>query len=192
MSCDLLPNETPGPHYQGNVFDIINDGWDLMIAHPPCTYLTLSGNKWFKPEFKERFPTRHKDREDAVKFFMDLVNSNIPKFAIENPIGVMSTRWRKPDQIIQPFEYGHNTTKATCLWLKGLPKLQPTNIVGKGEVVISKSGNRMSRWYYETSKLPIKGGIRAKARSVTFQGIADAMAQQWGNTNEINKPFQLT
>ena len=192
MSCDLLPNETPGPHYQGNVFDIINDGWDLMIAHPPCTYLTLSGNKWFKPEFKERFPTRHKDREDAVKFFMDLVNSNIPKFAIENPIGVMSTRWRKPDQIIQPFEYGHNTTKATCLWLKGLPKLQPTNIVGKGEVVISKSGNRMSRWYYETSKLPIKGGIRAKARSVTFQGIADAMAQQWGNTNEINQPFQLT
>jgi hypothetical protein len=192
MSCDLLPNETLGPHYQGNVFDIINDGWDLMIAHPPCTYLTLSGNKWFKPEFQERFPTRHKDREDAIKFFMDLVNSNISKFAIENPIGVMSTKWRKPDQIIQPFEYGHNTTKATCLWLKGLPKLQPTNIVGKGEVVISKSGNRMSRWYYETSKLPIKGGIRAKARSVTFQGIADAMAQQWGNTNEIDKPFQLT
>jgi len=191
MSCDLLPNETPGPHYQGDVFDIIKDGWDLMIAHPPCTYLTLTGNKWFKPEFADRFPTRQKDREDAVKFFMDLVNSNIPKFAIENPIGIMSTRYRKPDQIIQPWEYGHETTKATCLWLKGLPLLKPTNIVSKGEVVISKSGNRMSKWYYETSKLPLKGGIRAKARSVTFQGIADAMAQQWGN-HEINEPFQLT
>ncbi len=180
MSCDLLPNETPGPHYQGNVMDIINDGWDLMIAHPPCTYLTLTGNKWFKPEFAERFPTRQKDREDAIEFFMALANAPIPKIAIENPIGIMSSRWRKPEQIIQPWQYGHETTKATCLWLKGLPPLRPTNIVSKGEVVVSKSGNRMSRWYYETSKLPIKGGIRAKARSVTFQGIADAMAQQWG------------
>jgi hypothetical protein len=179
-SCDLLPNETPGPHYQGNVMDIINDGWDLMIAHPPCTYLTLTGNKWFKPEFAERFPTRQKDREDAIEFFMALANAPIPKIAIENPIGIMSSRWRKPEQIIQPWQYGHETTKATCLWLKGLPLLKPTNIVSKGEVVVSKSGNRMSRWYYETSKLPIKGGIRAKARSVTFQGIADAMAQQWG------------
>lgn len=181
MSCDLLPNETPGPHYQGSVMDILNDGWDLMIAHPPCTYLTLTGNKWFKPEFAERFPTRQKDREDAIEFFMALVNAPIPKIAIENPIGIMSSRYRKPSQIIQPWQYGHETTKATCLWLKGLPNLVPTNIVSKGEVVISKSGNRMSRWYYETSKLPLKGGIRAKARSVTFQGIADAMADQWGS-----------
>ena len=181
MSCDLLPNETPGPHYQGSVMDILNDGWDLMIAHPPCTYLTLTGNKWFKPEFAERFPTRQKDREDAIEFFMALANAPIPKIAIENPIGIMSSRWRKPEQIIQPWQYGHETTKATCLWLKGLPPLKPTNIVSKGEVVVSKSGNRMSRWYYETSKLPIKGGIRAKARSVTFQGIADAMADQWGS-----------
>lgn len=180
MSCDLLPNETPGPHYQGSVMDILDDGWDLMIAHPPCTYLTLTGNKWFKPEFAERFPTRHKDREDAIEFFMALANAPIPKIAIENPIGVMSSRYCKPSQIIQPWQYGHETTKATCLWLKGLPNLVPTNIVSKGEVVISKSGNRMSRWYYETSKLPLKGGIRAKARSVTFQGIADAMATQWG------------
>lgn len=180
MSCDLLPNETDGPHYQGSVMDILNDGWDLMIAHPPCTYLTLTGNKWFKPEFAERFPTRHQDREDAVEFFMALANAPIPKIAIENHIGVMSSRYRKPNQIIQPWQYGHETTKATCLWLKGLPNLVPTNIVSKGEVVISKSGNRMSRWYYETSKLPLKGGIRAKARSVTFQGIADAMATQWG------------
>ena len=180
MSCDLLPNETPGPHYQGSVMDILDDGWDLMIAHPPCTYLTLTGNKWFKPEFAERFPTRHQDREDAVEFFMALANAPIPKIAIENPIGVMSSRYRKPNQIIQPWQYGHETTKATCLWLKGLPNLVPTNIVSKGEVVISKSGNRMSRWYYETSKITLKGGLRAKARSVTFQGIADAMASQWG------------
>lgn len=181
MSCDLLPNETPGPHYQGSVLDIINDDWDLMIAHPPCTYLTLTGNKWFKPEFADRFPTRQKDREDAIKFFMILANAPIDKIAIENPIGVMSSRYQKPNQIIQPWQYGHETTKATCLWLKNLPNLTPTNIVSKGEVVISKSGNRMSRWYYETSKLPLKNGIRAKARSVTFQGIADAMADQWGN-----------
>ena len=180
MSCDLLPNETPGPHYQGSVMDILNDGWDLMIAHPPCTYLTLTGNKWFRPEYAERFPTRHKDREDAVEFFMALANAPIPRIAIENPIGIMSSRYRKPNQIIQPWEYGHETTKATCLWLTGLPKLVPTNIVSKGEVVISKSGNRMSRWYYETSKITLKGGLRAKARSVTFQGIADAMAIQWG------------
>lgn len=180
MSCDLLPTETPGPHYQGSVMDVLNDGWDLMVAHPPCTYLTLTGNKWFKPEFADRFPTRHQDREDAIEFFMALANAPIPKIAIENPIGVLSSRWRKPNQIIQPWQYGFPTTKATCLWLKGLPNLVPTNIVSKGEVVVSKSGNRMSRWYYETSKLPLKGGVRAKARSVTFQGIADAMAAQWG------------
>jgi hypothetical protein len=155
-----------------------------MIAHPPCTYLTLTGNKWFKPEFADRFPNRHQQRQEAVDFFMLLANADIPKIAIENPIGVMSRIYCKPNQIIQPYEYGHETTKATCLWLKGLPNLKPTNIVSKGEVVISKSGNRMSRWYYETSKLPLKGGIRAKARSVTFQGIADAMADQWGRMEE--------
>ena len=181
MSCDLEPTSTPGPHYQGSVLDIIDDGWDLMIAHPPCTYLTLTGNKWFKPEFAERFPNRHQQRQEAVDFFMALANADIPKIAIENPIGVMSRIYRKPNQIVQPYEYGYETTKATCLWLKGLPNLRPTNVVSKGEVVISKSGNRMSKWYYETSKLPLKGGIRAKARSVTFQGIADAMADQWGN-----------
>ena len=183
-SCDLEPTETPGNHYQGSVLDIIGGGWDLMIAHPPCTYLTLTGNKWFKPEFADRFPNRHQQRQEAVDFFMLLANADIPKIAIENPIGVMSRIYRKPNQIIQPYEYGHETTKATCLWLKGLPNLKPTNIVSKGEVVISKSGNRISRWYYETSKLPLKGGIRAKARSVTFQGIADAMADQWGRMEE--------
>lgn len=180
MSCDLVPTDAPGPHYQGDVMDIINDGWDLLIAFPPCTYLTLTGNKWFKPEFADRFPERHQQRKDAVNFFMKIATMPIPKIAIENPIGVMSRIYRKPDQIIQPWQFGFPTTKATCLWLKGLPTLKPTNIVDKGEVVISKSGNRMSKWYYETSKLPLKNGARAKARSVTFQGVADAMADQWG------------
>ena len=190
MSCDLLPCETPGPHYQGDIFDVVDDKWDLMIAFPPCTYLTLTGNKWFKPEFAERFPTRQQNRKDAIEFFMKLANLPISKIAIENPIGVMSSNYRTPDQIIQPWQYGFPTTKATCLWIKGLPLLQPTKIVDKGEVVISKSGNRMSRWYYETSKLPLKNGVRAKARSVTFQGIADAMADQWG-TEKVNNNMQM-
>jgi len=190
MSCDLVPTDAPGPHYQGDVMDIINDGWDLLIAFPPCTYLTLTGNKWFKPEFADRFPERHQQRKDAKDFFMKIANMPIPKIAIENPIGIMSKIYRKPDQIIQPWQFGFPTTKATCLWLKGLPTLKPTNIVDKGEVVISKSGNRMSRWYYETSKLPLKNGARAKARSVTFQGIADAMADQWG-TEKVNNNMQM-
>jgi len=180
MSCDLVPTDVPGPHYEGDVMDIITDNWDLLIAFPPCTYLTLTGNKWFKPEFADRFPERHQQRKDAIDFFMQIANMPIPKIAIENPIGIMSSHYRKPDQIIQPWQFGFPTTKATCLWLKGLPLLKPTNIVEKGEVVISKSGNRMSKWYYETSKLPLKNGARAKARSVTFQGVADAMADQWG------------
>jgi len=183
VSCDLVPTDVPGPHYEGDVMDIITDNWDLLIAFPPCTYLTLTGNKWFKPEFADRFPERHQQRKDAIDFFMKIANMPIPRIAIENPIGIMSSHYRKPDQIIQPWQFGFPTTKATCLWLKNLPLLKPTNIVEKGEVVISKSGNRMSKWYYETSKLPLKNGARAKARSVTFQGVADAMADQWGKEN---------
>ncbi len=178
MSCDLLPTDKPGPHYQGDVFDVINDGWDLMIAHPPCTYLTVTGNKWFKPEYASRFPTRHLDRECAVKFFLALANSNILKIAIENPIGVMSTRYRKPDQIIHPWQFGHEASKSTCLWLKGLPNLVPTNIVGKGEFITYKSGKRMTKWYADAANLSPKE--REKVRNTTFQGIADAMANQWG------------
>ena len=178
MSCDLMPTDKLGPHYQGDVFDVINDGWDLMIAHPPCTYLTVTGNKWFKPEYASRFPTRHLDREDAAKFFLALANSNIPKIAIENPIGVMSTRYRKPDQIIHPWQFGHEASKSTCLWLKGLPNLVPTNIVGKGEFITYKSGKRMTKWYADAASLSPKE--REKVRNTTFQGIADAMANQWG------------
>jgi hypothetical protein len=173
MSCDLLPTDVPGPHYEGDVFDIINDGWDLMIAFPPCTHLALSGAMHFE---KKRADGR---QQEGIKFFLQMVNAKIPRIAIENPIGIMSNLYKQPTQIIQPWEYGHQTTKATCLWLKGLPMLRPTNIVDKGEVVTFKSGKRMSRWYYDSSCLNPKD--REKMRNKTFQGIADAMADQWGN-----------
>lgn len=178
MSCDLEPTDIPGQHYQGDVMDIINDDWDLMIAHPPCTYLTVTGNKWFKPEYKDRFPTRQQDRQDAINFFMSLVNAPIDKIAIENPIGIMSTTYRKPNQIIHPWQFGHEASKSTCLWLKGLDNLKPTDIVDKGEFVTYKSGKRMTKWYADAASKPPKE--RTKIRNTTFQGIADAMAEQWG------------
>lgn len=178
-SCDLEPSDNPnGKHYQGDIFDIINRGWDLMIAHPPCTYLTVTGNKWFKPEYKDRFPTREQDRADAIKFFMRLAKAAIPKIAIENPIGIISSVFRKPDQIIQPWQFGHKAAKATCLWLKGLPKLIHTKIVDKGEYVTYKSGKRMSKWYADAASHDPK--TRTKIRNKTFEGIARAMAFQWG------------
>jgi len=177
-SCDIEPTDIPGNHYQGDVMDIINDGWDMMIAHPPCTYLTVTGNKWFKPEYKDRFPTRQQDRQDAIDFFMSLVNAPIDKIAIENPIGIMSTVYKKPNQIIHPWQFGHEASKSTCLWLKGLSNIEPTNIVDKGEFVTYKSGKRMTKWYADAaSKSPQE---RAKIRNTTFQGIANAMAEQWG------------
>jgi hypothetical protein len=172
MSCDLLPTDKPGPHYQGNVFDIINDGWDLMIAHPPCTHLACSGAKHFA---KKREDGR---QQQGINFFMALVNCKIPKYAIENPIGIMSSVYRKPDQIIQPWQFGHEASKSTCLWLKGLPLLKPTQVVNKGEFVTFSSGKRMTKWYADAAKLPPKE--REKARNKTFQGIANAMAEQWG------------
>jgi len=124
LSCDLLPTDAPGPHYRGSVFNIINDGWDLMIAHPPCTHLAVSGSRWFKYKVKEQ--------AEALVFVQALMDAPIAKIAVENPVSVISSRIRKPDQIIQPWQYGHGETKATCLWLQGLPKLVPTNIVGGG------------------------------------------------------------
>jgi site-specific DNA-cytosine methylase len=173
MSCDLEPTLKPGKHYQGNVMDIIKDGWDLMIAHPPCTHLAVSGARHFA---KKQADGR---QQKGIDFFIALANSNIPRYAIENPIGIMSSKWRKPDQIINPWEYGHSVTKATCLWLKGLPLLKPSNVVDKGQVWTAKSGKRMSQWYYDTSCLPPRE--RERERNKTFQGIADAMAEQWGN-----------
>jgi hypothetical protein len=157
VSCDLLPTERPGPHIQGDVLEVLNDGWDMMIAHPPCTHLAVSGARWFKDKKKEQ--------EDAITFFIILATyAYIPKITVENPIGIMSTHFRKPDQIVQPWMFGHGETKATCLWLKGLPKLQPTNMVDGREGKVWKMPPSKNRW---------------KDRSRTYQGIADAMANQW-------------
>ena len=169
VSCDLLPTEQEGMHYEGSVFDILDDYWDMLIAFPPCTHLAVSGARWFAAKRSDG------RQQQGIDFFMELANANIPKIAIENPVGIMSTQWRKPDQIIQPWQFGHEATKTTCLWLKGLPQLTPTNIVGKGERHVTKSGRSLPKWY----NLP-PSEDRWKVRSKTFQGIADAMAQQWG------------
>lgn len=157
LSCDLLPSETIGEHYIGDVRDILEDGWDLMIAHPPCTHLAVSGARWFKEKQKEQ--------KEALDFVRELMNAPIPKICIENPISIISTRIRKPDQIIQPWMFGHGETKATCLWLKNIPKLEPTNIVEGRDPRVHKMPPGPDRW---------------KERSRTYSGIAQAMAAQWG------------
>jgi hypothetical protein len=178
-SCDLLDSEILGKHIKGDVLQNLGYGWDLMIAFPPCTYLTLTGNRWFKPEFTSRFPDRPKHREEAIIFFKTLANCNIPKIAIENPIGVMSSVYRKPDQIIQPFMFGDPEKKTTCLWLKNLPKLRPTKIVEPQLYTYKSNGKKDPKWHVDSMRLPPLE--RMKARSRTFQGIADAMASQWGS-----------
>lgn len=165
-SCDLLPTEVDGPHIVGDVLKILNDGWDLMIAHPPCTHLATSGARWFKDKQKEQ--------AEALKFVKLLLNAPIPKIALENPISIISSRIRKPDQIIQPWMFGHPVTKSTCLWLKNLQLLQPTKIVDKGKKHITKSGKVLPEWY----NIPPRPD-RWKMRSKTFEGIAAAMAEQW-------------
>jgi len=188
ISCDILPSESDlGEHYQGDVRDILYDDWDLMIAHPPCTYLSVSGARWFyHPEdkhldYKDRrphpmHPNRKQLQQEALEFVKLLLNAPIKKIALENPISVISTKIRKPDQIIQPYEFGHPTTKTTCLWLKNLDKLNATNIVDP--IFIKTSKNNWSKFIYDTYKLP--NDEKGKARSRTFLGIADAMADQWG------------
>lgn len=157
LSCDLLPSERPGPHHQGDVREIIAARWDLMIAHPPCTHLAVSGARWFKDKRAEQ--------EEALAFVRELLAAPIPRIALENPVSIISSRIRKPDQIIQPWQYGHGETKATCLWLKGLPKLAPTAIVEGREARVHKMPPSADRW---------------KERSRTYAGIAAAMADQWG------------
>ena len=166
-SCDLLPTDSPGKHYQGNVMDIINDGWDLMICHPPCTHLAVSGARWFHKKQTEQ--------HEALDFVRKLLDAPIEKICLENPVSIISSKIRKPDQIIQPYMFGHEATKTTCLWLKNLPPLTPTNIVGKGERHITKGGRSLPKWY----NLP-PSDDRWKIRSATFKGIAEAMASQWG------------
>jgi hypothetical protein len=158
--------------------------WDLMIAHPPCTYLTVSGNSWFNVEkYGDKARKRYKDRYEAIVFFMQFALANIPKIAVENPIGIMNTAYRKADQIIQPYEYGHHARKATCLWLKNLPKLIPTDIVDMGEIDKHGCSVGASATYArdENGKIiPWNDPRTAKIRSKTFPGIAKAMAEQWG------------
>lgn len=183
-SCDLLPTEKPnwtydphtgirtnhperGYHHQGNVLDILHDGWDLMVAHPPCTHLAVSGARWFKDKVSEQL--------EALAFVRTLLAAPIPRIALENPVSIISSHIRKPDQIIQPWMFGHEATKTTCLWLKDLPLLQPTQMVGKGARHVTKSGRSLPEWY----NLP-PSVDRWKIRSATFKGIADAMAAQWG------------
>jgi len=169
MSCDLLPTEVEGPHYQGPVEDVLNDGWDLMIAHPPCTHLAVSGAKHFAAK-------RADGRQQAALAFVQmLMDAPIERWCIENPVSVISSQIKKPDQIIQPWEHGHEHQKKTCLWLKNLPLLEPTKVVSKGDFVVTSGGKKLPAWY----SLP-PSPDRWKQRSRTFQGIADAMSQQWG------------
>lgn len=156
VSCDLLPTEQPGPHIQGSVLDVLGDGWGLMIAHPPCTHLAVSGARWFKEKATEQ--------AEALDFVRALLAAPIPRIALENPVSVISSHIRKPDQIIHPWQFGHGETKATCLWLKGLPKLVPTDIVSGREARVHRMPPSPTRW---------------KERSRTYFGIAAAMAEQW-------------
>ncbi len=176
-SCDLLDTERHGNHITGNVLNLLDDNWDMMIAHPPCTFLAVSGNRWMNHPL---YPDREKDRAEAIEFFMKLADADIERIAIENPVGVMSTRWRKPDQYIQPWWFGHPEPKKTGLWLKGLSQLLATNIV-KPVYIIGKDGNRYSLTHYVTkgSAKKLFGQNRELVRSRTYQGIADAMAAQW-------------
>jgi hypothetical protein len=173
LSCDLLPSDTGGPHYQGDVRDLLNEPWDMVLAFPPCTHLAVSGAAWFA---KKRADGR---QQQGIDFFMLFTQLECPRVAIENPVGIMSSHYRKPDQIINPWQFGDPFSKATCLWLKGIPKLVPTNIVDKGERVSYASGKTMPKWYADAYKLP--PAQRAIVRNKTFQGIANAMAQQWGS-----------
>lgn len=183
-SCDLLPTETPGNHYQCDVRDILYMPWDLMIAHPPCQYLTVAGNKWFKEEYRDRFPDRLERRAEALDFVKALMGADIPRIAIENPIGVIGTRIRKHDQIIQPYQFGHPDRKPTCLWLKNLPLLAPTEIV-EPDIKKNRNGRTVSRHHDEALRLP--PDERWKFRSRTYVGIAKAMAGQWGNESILKK-----
>jgi hypothetical protein len=177
-SCDLQETISPGNHYTGDVRDILFEKWDLVIAHPPCTYLTVTGNKWFLPQFESRFPTRKQDRIEAIEFFRIFTKLQCA-YAIENPVGIMSRIWRKPNQMIQPFEYGHVEPKLTCLWLQGLPRLKPTKIVKPEYTYISGGKKRMGTWYIKANYAETSAE-RSNIRSQTFEGVANAMALQWG------------
>ncbi len=176
-SCDVEPCSGGHPewHIQDDVFNIINNNWDMMIAFPPCTHLASSGARWFKEKREDG------RQQQGIDFFMALANAPIERIAIENPVGIMSTIWRKPDQIIQPWQFGDCATKRTCLWLKNLPKLIPTDIVDPGERTFYSSGKNHPKWYADLKNHGYSKEQVSKLRSKTFLGIAHAMASQWGN-----------
>lgn len=173
FSCDILPQSGGHPewHIQGDVAEHLDGDWDMMIAFPPCTHLAVSGARWFPQKIKDG------RQQQGIDFFMKFVNSSIPRVAIENPVGIMSTKYRKPDCIIQPYEFGDNSRKTTCLWLKNLPILVPTNIV-EPDLYVCKNGKTFSRDYMVALKA---GENRGHLRSKTYPGIAEAMAAQWSN-----------
>lgn len=179
-SCDIIPCSGGHPewHLQQDVTPLLQEHWDMIIAFPPCTYLTVTGNRWFNEDkYGEKAVKRKIDREEAINFFMMFANANCEKIIIENPVGIMSTVWRKPDQIIQPYMFGDAFEKKTCLWLKGVKPLTPTNIVEPPKRIRFDSGKSMPSWYANAWCLPKEE--RAKLRSKTFPGIAKAMAEQW-------------
>lgn len=182
-SADILPCSGGHPewHIQGDVTKILNDGWDLMIAHPPCTYLAVSGNKWLYNKDGSKNEERWKNREESLDFVRTLLEAPIERIALENPVSVISSQIRKPDQIVQPYMFGDRATKTTCLWLKNLPPLYPTDLVDKGERVVYKSGKSHPKWYAEALSKAKTTEERRTLRSKTFIGIAKAMANQWGN-----------
>ena len=187
FSCDLLPCSGWHPewHYQQDVFEVIDKGWDMMIAHPPCTYLAVSGARWLYNKDGSKNEERWESQANALEFVQRLMDAPIDKIAIENPISAISSQIRKPDQIVHPWMFGDKASKSTCLWLKNLPKLEPTDIVEKGEFkewVDKRTGKkkRQAVWYYEAlqnSKTPEE---RRTLRSKTFPGMAEAIASQWG------------
>lgn len=177
ISCDLLPSEKPGPHIIGDVRRILSDGWDLMIAHPPCTHLAVSGARWFGEKQAEQ--------EESLQFVRDLLNAPIPRICIENPVSIISSRIRKPDQTIQPWQFGHDASKATCLWLKNLPLLRPTSFIPPGQ------GGRYSNQTPSGQNNISPGPDRWKDRSRTYPGIAAAMASQWSLPLPVQTAIQF-
>lgn len=180
FSCDILPCSGGKPewHLQQDVTELLKQKWDMIIAFPPCTFLTVTGNRWFNIErYGEKAIKRHADRKEAIDFFMMFANADCDKIVIENPVGVMSSHYKKPNQIVNPYQFGDPFEKKTCLWIKGLPNLVPTNIVEPPKRTEFASGKSMPTWYADAWKLPKEE--RAKLRSKTFPGIAEAMAEQW-------------
>ena len=180
-SCDILPCSGGHPewHIQGDVLKQLDKDWDMIIGFPPCTHLAVSGARHFAKKIADG------RQQQGIDFFMSLANADCPKIALENPVSIMATKWRKPDQIIQPWQFGHEAQKTTCLWLKGLPKLKPTKVVGRGEFYITPKGQKMPKWLSDPvdkngKKIAYNSEEIKILRSKTFVGIAKAMAEQWG------------